>query len=62
MRVAFQMSEQDSASLIETPAAGRLGPNRALLYSEDEGRVEKFRPYALPDAAWLEHVKQRLGS
>jgi hypothetical protein len=24
--------------------------------------MEKFRPYALPDAGWLEHVKQRLGT
>jgi len=53
MRVVFQMSANDSASLIDSPKAGSLGINRALLYNEQEGTLETFRPYALPDAAWF---------
>jgi len=53
MRVAFQMSGEDSANLIDTPTAGKLGPNRAIFVSEEEARSEKFRPYHLPSAEWL---------
>jgi hypothetical protein len=53
MRVAFQMSGEDSANLVDTPAASKLGQYRALFVSEEEGRIEKFRPYGLPDEAWL---------
>lgn len=48
MRVLFQMSANDSASLIDSPKAGSLGLNRALFYSEHESRMEVFRPFALP--------------
>lgn len=51
-RVLFQMSASDSANLIDTPEANRLGQHRALLYSEEHGRIEKFRPYAALDADW----------
>jgi hypothetical protein len=54
--VLFQMSANDSSSLIDSPAANKLGFHRALAYSEEQGTVEKFRPYALPDPAWLERV------
>jgi len=60
MRVVMQMSAEDSANLIDTPAASKLGAYRALFYSEEEGRLEKFRPYALPSNAWLEWVGQQL--
>ncbi|MFQ5343456.1 MAG: hypothetical protein ACE5F6_18095, partial [Anaerolineae bacterium] len=60
MRVAFQMSAEDSANLIDTPAASRLGPYRALFYSEEEVRLEKFRPYAPPAQAWFDWVESRL--
>ena len=53
LRVAFQMSAEDSSTLLDTPAAGKLGPYRALFYSEDEGRLEKFRPCGLPSELWL---------
>ena len=53
MRVVFQMSANDSASLIESPAANNLGLHRAILYNGQEGWAETFRPYARPDAAWL---------
>jgi S-DNA-T family DNA segregation ATPase FtsK/SpoIIIE len=59
MRVLFQMSAGDSSQLIDSPAAGRLGPNRALFFSEEQGRLEKFRPYGLPDDAYLAGIKQR---
>ncbi|MBC7228221.1 MAG: AAA family ATPase [Thermoflexales bacterium] len=62
MRVVFQMSAEDSANLIDSPAASKLGPYRALFYDEDEGQLEKFRPYGIPSAKWLEYVKGCLAS
>ncbi len=59
IRVLFQMSANDSSTLIDSPVAGKLGENRALFYSEEENRTEKFRPYGLPEVEWLNHVKQR---
>jgi len=53
-RVLFQMSASDSSNLIDSPAANRLGPYRGLYYSEEQGVIEKFRPYAVPDGEWLE--------
>ncbi len=61
MRVLFQMSAADSSTLIDTPAASRLGLHRALFYSEERGQPEKFRPYGLPSAEWLDRVRQQLG-
>lgn len=61
MRVVFQMSANDSASLIESPLANDLGLHRAILFNGQEGWTETFRPYALPEAAWLETAKQALG-
>ncbi|MGA9349952.1 MAG: FtsK/SpoIIIE domain-containing protein [Anaerolineae bacterium] len=60
MRVVFQMSAEDSANLIDTPAASKLGPYRALFHSEDEGRLEKFRPYGIPERGWLEAAGRQL--
>jgi hypothetical protein len=54
------MSASDSSNLIDAPTGNKLGNNRALLYSEEQGVSEKFRPYALPGARWLEYVKQKL--
>ena len=56
MRVLFQMSPTDSSTLMDTPLAAKLGMNRALFYTEDQGRVEKFRPYALPPIEWLREL------
>jgi hypothetical protein len=61
-RVLFQMSASDSSNLIDSPAANKLGFFRALLYSEEQGVSERFRPYALPDAAWLEKMGAALGA
>jgi ABC-type Zn uptake system ZnuABC Zn-binding protein ZnuA len=59
-RILFQMSATDSSNLIDSPAANKLGANRALAYSEEQGSMEKFRPYALPNEKWLAEVKQTL--
>ncbi len=62
MRVVFQMSANDSASLIDSPKASNLGLHRALLYNEQAGTLETFRPYAAPDAEWLEHAAAKLAA
>jgi len=59
LRVAMQMSETDSNNIIDSKSASRLGPNRALLFSEDAGTTEKFRPYGVPSEAWLDTVRGR---
>jgi len=63
MRVAMQMSAEHSSNLLDTPAASKLGLYRALFYDEDEGRLEKFRPYAPPTpeqiADWGARLKAR---
>jgi len=59
-RVLMQMSAGDSTQLIDGPQASTLGSHRALLFSDDTGIIEKFRPYALPDRAWLTGVLERL--
>ncbi len=60
LRVVFQMGAEDSSNLIDSPAASKLGPHRALFVSEEEGRLEKFRPYGLPPEAWLAWAAERL--
>jgi energy-coupling factor transporter ATP-binding protein EcfA2 len=60
LRVLFQMSATDSANLMDSPEAGRLGMHRAILYREERGEFEKFRPYSLPSGDWLAWVKERL--
>ncbi len=62
MRVVFQMSASDSASLIDTPAAATLGLHRALLYNDREGSLETFRPYAQPDGGWVEEASHQMAS
>ena len=57
MRVLFQMGATDSSNLIDSPAANRLGENRALYYSEEQGLLEKFRPYGVPTPDWLARVR-----
>lgn len=60
LRVAFQMGSDESSTFIDTPQASKLGSNRALFFSEDLGRIEKFRPYGVPPAEWLAWAGQRL--
>jgi DNA segregation ATPase FtsK/SpoIIIE, S-DNA-T family len=61
-RILFQMSANDSSNLIDSPLANKLGFHRALAYSEEQGIMEKFRPYALPGRDWLGEVANRLKS
>jgi hypothetical protein len=61
MRVVFQMSANDSASLIDSPQANNLGLHRAILFNGQEGWLETFRPYALPDEGWLAAAGSALG-
>jgi DNA segregation ATPase FtsK/SpoIIIE, S-DNA-T family len=62
MRVLFQMSAADSSNLIDTPLASKLGFHRAYFHSEDQGRLEKFRPYGVPAPEWLASVKACLAA
>ncbi len=59
-RVLFQMSATDSSHLIDSTNANQLGFYRALLYSEEQGGIEKFRPYANLTDDWLDSVRQHL--
>ena len=61
-RVLFQMSAADSSNLIDSPAANKLGFYRALLYSEERGVGEKFRPYAVPQKSWLTQVRDQFNN
>jgi hypothetical protein len=60
MRVIFQMSANDSASLIDSPRASTLGLHRAIYYNEHEGYLETFRPYSFPDSQWLAEAAAKL--
>jgi DNA segregation ATPase FtsK/SpoIIIE, S-DNA-T family len=60
MRVLFQMSANDSASLCDDPQAASLGLHGALFHNEQEGYLEKFRPYALPSGAWMDEALRQL--
>jgi hypothetical protein len=62
MRMLFQMGVADSSNLIDSPLAAKLGLYRALFYSEEQGRLDKFRPYGAPGDAWLDAVQQQLQS
>ena len=42
MRVAFQMSANDSSNLLDTPLAGSLGHHRALFVTDEEGKMGKI--------------------
>ena len=59
-RVLFQMSAADSSTLIDSPAGNKLGLNRALSYSEEQGVIEKFRPYGIPSVQWLASLNSSL--
>ena len=59
-RVLFQMSAADSSNLIDSPIANQLGLHRALLHSEEQGGIERFRPYAAIKDDWLAQVGKKL--
>lgn len=58
-RVLFAMNANDSSNLIDSPVAGRLGPNRALLYRGDLGTIDKFRPYKSLSPGWLDDLRHQ---
>jgi hypothetical protein len=60
LRVVLQMNVADSSNLIDSPLASKLGLHRALFFSEEDGRLDKFRPYGLPSETWLKHVQDQL--
>lgn len=60
LRVVLQMNVADSSNRIDSPLASKLGLHRALFFSEEDGRLDKFRPYGLPSEAWLKRVSQEL--
>ena len=60
-RAMYQVSATDSSTLIDSPAAAQLGSQRGLLYSEERGTIEKFRPWALPGEAMLSQIAAALG-
>ena len=60
MRVLFQMSPTDSGHLLDSPAASKLGHHRALFSSEEQNRLEKFRPYGIPSDEWLRRFGEQL--
>jgi hypothetical protein len=62
MRVLFQMSPADSGHLLDAPNASKLGPHRALFASEEQNRLERFRPYGIPPENWLRDVAERLAA
>ena len=43
-----------------TDRAAKIGFHRALAYSEEQGVLEKFRPYAMPGGEWLARVRESL--
>ncbi len=61
MRVLFQMSPNDSGHMLDAPAASKLGSHRALFHSEEQNRLEKFRPYGIPSREWLGSLAAQLG-
>lgn len=61
LRVALQMSESDSRSLLDSDAANCLGPHRAIfLDDEKHGKLERFRPYSLVSSEWIAEVGRQL--
>ena len=62
LRVAGPMSSDDSGRVIDDALASKLDkPHRAVFYDEDRpGQLEKFRPYAIPDTAWIDSVAKQM--
>ncbi len=55
-RIAFRMNQTDSASLIDTPIAAALSPGRAILYRDQTGTADRFRPFNWPSSEWLQAI------
>lgn len=61
-RVLMQMSANDSSMMIESTSASRLGLHRAIFFDEERGAEEKFRPYGLPEPAFVKQLATDLVS
>ena len=59
VRVAFQMSASDSSHYLDTPQASRLGKHMAYCLDEEQGTLEKFRPYGIPSEDCLTWVQEQ---
>ena len=55
-RIAFRLNQTDSASLIDTPVAAALSPGRAILYRDQTGSADRFRPFNWPSGGWLQSI------
>lgn len=55
-RVLMQMSANDSSYFMDTPTASRLGAERALIFSDEKGSTERFRPFEIASAQALEKL------
>jgi DNA segregation ATPase FtsK/SpoIIIE, S-DNA-T family len=62
MKVLFQMSAGDSSNLIDLPIGSKLGNHRAVYYSEEHGKAEKFRPYLVPKVDWLDELRRLIAT
>lgn len=60
MRVVFRLDAEDSRALIERTRAAQLHPHQAIFYSEEDHRLEVFRPYGLASEEWLAFVRNHL--
>lgn len=52
-RIAFRLNQTDSSSLIDNPSAAMLSPGRAILYRDQTGASDRFRPFSWPTDEWL---------
>ncbi|MCA9047870.1 MAG: hypothetical protein KDA89_04035 [Planctomycetaceae bacterium] len=57
-RIAFRMNQADSSSLLDSPVASLLTPGRAIVYRDQTGTSEKFRPFAWPSDTWLRSMTE----
>ncbi len=57
-RLLLQLSAADSSNLMDANDAAVLGPNRALLFSEERGVKEKCLPYRVPRVDWLAGLRK----
>ena len=55
-RIAFRLNQTDSSSLIDTPAAASLTQGRAILYRDQTGSADRFRPFSWPAPSWLKLI------
>lgn len=56
-RIAFRMNQTDSSHLVDSPVAVGLENGRAVIYRDQTGTTEKFRPFAWPTDEWLDQIQ-----